>query len=204
MQGRWNKNEGYKRYGQIGHLTTIPHALHRTLRAPLNPFFSKQRIAALEPRIQAIVPRMERRLDEHARSKKPLDIELFFSAVTMDVVSEYAMGKSYGNLEMEDFNKHYHGMIPRMGGVFCLSKQLFGYQAYSNPCRRTGSAGWSQEWQASKTSGYSASWKLGAFYLFLKRLHLRNKPVILTNLRRSSTLSFRTLSFQQPIGQFDI
>ncbi len=124
MQGRWDKNQGYKRYGNLGHLATIPHALHRNLRAPLNPFFSKQRIAVLEPRIHAQIPRIERRLDEFARSGEPLDVELFFSAVTMDVASEYAMGKTYGNLDMQDFNKHYHGMIPRMGPTWNLSKQL--------------------------------------------------------------------------------
>ena len=124
MQGRWDKNQGYKRYGNLGHLATIPHALHRDQRAHLNPFFSKQRIAALEPRIQAHIPRMERRLDQFARSGDPLDVELFFSAVTMDVGSEYAMGKAYGNLDMPDFNKHYHGMIPRMGPVWNVSKQL--------------------------------------------------------------------------------
>ena len=124
MQGHWDKNQGYKRYDNLGHLTAIPHAYHRSLRAPLNPFFSKQRIAALEPRIQATIPRMQRRLDDFVRSGIPLDVELFFNAVTMDVASEYAMGKAYGNLDMADFNKHYHGMIPRMGPIWCLSKQL--------------------------------------------------------------------------------
>ena len=124
MHGRWDKNQGYKRYGSLGHLAAIPHALHRSLRAPLNPFFSKQRIAALEPRIVAQIPRMERRLDEFARSGKPLDLELFFSAVTMDVASEFAMGKAYGNLDMQDFNKHFHGMIPRMGPTWSVSKQI--------------------------------------------------------------------------------
>ncbi len=53
-----------------------------------------------------------------------MDVELVFSAFTMDVVSEYAMGKSYGNLDMEDFNKHYHGIISKMGTMWHLSKQF--------------------------------------------------------------------------------
>ena len=34
---------------------TEPHTLHKIRRAPLNPFFSKRAVAALQPRIEKIV-----------------------------------------------------------------------------------------------------------------------------------------------------
>jgi cytochrome P450 len=91
-------------------LGTIEHDLHRTRRAALNPFFSKQSIRRLEPIIQEALGKVLDRLSQHAKTGSPVQMNLLYSALTSDVINNYAFGPSESSLERPDLEagEGYH------------------------------------------------------------------------------------------------
>lgn len=104
--------------------STIGHDQHRFRRGALNPFFSKQKITALESVMQAQVEKLSKRIEEFAASGKVLPNGTAYSAFTMDVVTEYCMEKSYGNLDYEDFNQSMADCVKGIGPVWRLGKHM--------------------------------------------------------------------------------
>jgi hypothetical protein len=96
---------GYATYG--AGLGTISHDLHRTRRAALNPFFSKQSIRRLEPIFQEALWKVFERLSQHAKTGSPLHINMLYSALTSDVINNFAFGPSESSLEKPDLNEGY-------------------------------------------------------------------------------------------------
>ena len=88
-------------------LGTISHDLHRTRRAALNPFFSKQNIRRLEPIIQEALGKVLDRLSQHAKTGLPLHINMLYSALTSDVINNFAFGPSESSLDKPDLNEGY-------------------------------------------------------------------------------------------------
>ena len=126
QDGRWVKYPWWtKAFGLTDSVHgTIDHDKHRARRAALNPFFSKQKITALEPVIQEQVEKLVKRIDELAASGKVVPIGTAYSAFAMDVVTEYAMEKSYGNLDQEDFNQDMVDCGQGAGLVWRLGKHV--------------------------------------------------------------------------------
>jgi cytochrome P450 len=132
--GRWEKEPAYQRLGNpTSHFATLDHDLHRIRRAPLNPFFSKQKIAKLEPVIQRQIDKLCERIEGFATEGEDedgkqvvnvLNVRYAYAAFTMDVATEYAMAKSTGNLDHPDFNPAFQNMLRGMGPVWHLSKQI--------------------------------------------------------------------------------
>ena len=59
---------------------TAQHDLHRRRREALNPFFSKKSVQALEPMISAKKGLLCERIEEHLRSRFPINLsDLYFS-----------------------------------------------------------------------------------------------------------------------------
>lgn len=107
-----------------GHTTTDPE-LHRKRRAPLNPFFSKQNIASREPVIQNQIEKLTRRIDDFTISGDALSIGIAYCALTMDIVSEYATGKSYGSLDYPDFNQEMAACVSSIGKIWRIGKHFY-------------------------------------------------------------------------------
>ena len=105
---------------------TVPHDLHRLRRAALNPYFSKQSVARLEPVIQSCVSTLCKRLKETQNSGEPVNLGVAYSALTIDVVTEYSFGKSYGFLGKPDFGPEWPAMLQGIGQLSHLLKQ-FGW-----------------------------------------------------------------------------
>ena len=61
---------------------TSNHDLHRLRRAALNPFFSKQKVRALQPKIEHVVENLLARFEEFSETKKPLPMSDAFAALT--------------------------------------------------------------------------------------------------------------------------
>jgi hypothetical protein len=61
---------------------TASHELHRMRRAALNPFFSKQKVRALQPKIENVVENLLQRFDEFAGTGKALPLSDAFAALT--------------------------------------------------------------------------------------------------------------------------
>ena len=87
---------------------TTGHELHRLRRSALNPLFSKRSIMRLEPVIQENIDRLLRRLREFKDTQEPVNLVDAFTCLSADIIGSLAFGRSYGFLEMSDFNPRWH------------------------------------------------------------------------------------------------
>jgi cytochrome P450 len=81
--------------------------LHRLRRSAMNPFFSKASISSRFPVVQQAVKRLCERLDDCIQTGQVILTKLPFIALTNDVISLFAFGKSYGTLEEPDFGAYW-------------------------------------------------------------------------------------------------
>ena len=75
---------------------TVPHDHHRLRRGALNPFFSKQAVARLEPVIREIIDKVCARFEKCRESGEPVETGRAYAALTTDVITRYSFGTSYG------------------------------------------------------------------------------------------------------------
>lgn len=119
QEGRWDKY--YFPIAAFGSMktthATLNHDLHRMRRAALNPFFSKQKIATLEPLIENKIDQLSRRFREFASSASVLSIGTAYSALNMDIITEYTLIKGQDNVHAKDFN---YEMVEAVKGVIKL------------------------------------------------------------------------------------
>lgn len=87
---------------------TVDHELHRTRRAALSPFFSKVSVQRLEPTVQDVIDKLVIRLQSMKFSGTTVNIIDAFSALTGDVIWQYAFAKSYGLTDDPDFAPYWH------------------------------------------------------------------------------------------------
>lgn len=83
------------------------HDLHRSRRAALNPFFSKQNIRRLDPTVANVLGHIFQRLDHQIRTRQPINLSILYRAATHDIISEYAWGESGVCFGKEDLNQPY-------------------------------------------------------------------------------------------------
>lgn len=93
-------------------------------RAPLNPFFSKQAVAKLEPMINLKVEKLSARLDGFRGTKEPVNLRYVFAALTMDVVTEYAFAKCYNVLDEPEFGLAWQVAIEKVSRQSHVNKQF--------------------------------------------------------------------------------
>ena len=100
---KWDKNS--KANGSPGSIaSTVGHAQHRARRAAITQFFSKQAVNALRSIIEAKVEQLTDGIERESRQKgKVLNIGVAFTALTLDVISDYCFGQSWRCLESTDF-----------------------------------------------------------------------------------------------------
>jgi hypothetical protein len=67
---------------------TSSHELHKMRRAALNPFFSKQKCRALQPKIEKVVENLLARFEEFSETMNPLPMSDAFAALTYGKVKE--------------------------------------------------------------------------------------------------------------------
>lgn len=82
-----------------------PHDLHRLRRSAIQNFFSKAAILRLESRIQSRVQLLLQRLEYLRRQGATMQAGTLFGALTLDIITEYSFGESWGCLEAEDMNE---------------------------------------------------------------------------------------------------
>ena len=93
-----------------GLVETISHDLHKARRKPVEPFFSKRSVQALEQDIVAKVEKLIGRLSSALRSSKNGDdkaaivnLSDAMAGLTLDVISDYCFGEPTGALDMENY-----------------------------------------------------------------------------------------------------
>ena len=83
---------------------TVDHDLHRLRRKAIDEFFTKQAIAKLESLMKDKTERLCERIKDLHRADGCVNFTVAYLAVSMDVITTYALGFSYGLLERPDFN----------------------------------------------------------------------------------------------------
>ncbi|KAK2616577.1 hypothetical protein QQS21_000400 [Conoideocrella luteorostrata] len=90
---------------------TPGHDLHRLRRGALNQFFSKASVTKLEPIIHTAIEKLISQLRLHAGTGEPVSMNMAFSCMTTDIVTEYAFSKSYNFLDSPTFEPNFHRAI---------------------------------------------------------------------------------------------
>ena len=105
-------------------LTTFPHHLHKMRRDPLNPLFSKRTVNEYAGFIQSCVTKLCTRFDEFHVCQQPIELQVAYSALTLDMITLYCLGRSYGSLEKADFDPQLGRGIASGGELRLLLKQF--------------------------------------------------------------------------------
>ncbi|OJD26868.1 hypothetical protein ACJ73_01748 [Blastomyces percursus] len=136
--------ESYDRIYRDGNRYAKPHSFYNTsLRDSLNVFtrpelgtcpakqadtapppFSPKHVPELESIIQAKAEILEKRIRTRLRIVGKIDLHYAFRAISVDIITQNASGKSYGFLGREDFGKEYF-VLARQVARFVWAFQQF-------------------------------------------------------------------------------
>ena len=107
FQGKWDKDPftAHQFANPGSSVGTIDNDLHRKRRAAVLPFFSKQKIYALEPVIQSTIDTLCHKMEDYVKSGQPLNLRNAYKCFAADVVAEYCFAESGGLLEKPDFSQ---------------------------------------------------------------------------------------------------
>lgn len=105
-------------------LQTMSHDQHRVRRAALNPFFSKRAIQALEGMVVEKIERLVGRLEQTYRRGEVVNLTNATAALTMDVISSYALGADIGNLRREDWGADWLDAFRTVGLMRPMGRQF--------------------------------------------------------------------------------
>ena len=127
-----DKSEAFAgRSGRDSIFGTVQHDHHRLRRAPINPFFSKKSITAIEALIQSKVDLLCTALGEYApggsdekRAGKEVELGVAYMSLTVDVISHYAFGKSYDLLSLPGFSQLWKDVVENVMESFALVRNL--------------------------------------------------------------------------------
>ena len=112
----------------IATFSTISDELHRTRAAALAPFFSKASVYQLEPLVQSVVDQLVARLRTFQGSGSNINMVNVFTALTADVISQYAFAHSFGFMQRSDFASHWHQLMMDLSETSHLFKQIAGLE----------------------------------------------------------------------------
>ena len=109
-QGRADKYAAESaRFGTESSTFATPDArLHSMRRAALNPFFSRQRIIALEGSIRHKAKMLVDNIRKFKISGKPFNLKNAWNAFVGDVITEYSFAIDYDHLNSEGFDTNWH------------------------------------------------------------------------------------------------
>ena len=126
QDGRWEKYEwSYKAFGApYAAICTVSHDVHKRRRGAIDPLFSKAQIYASQGMLQKYVQKLSDRMDQYVTSGSVLNLGVAYNALTGDFVTEYLLGKSYGSLDMEDFNQGMVECVQGSGAIWRLTKHV--------------------------------------------------------------------------------
>ncbi|KAL4756283.1 cytochrome P450 [Aspergillus foveolatus] len=96
------------------HLLTVDHALHRKRRKPLEPFFSRMSIQALQPMLAEVALNFEQRLRALAGTGTVVRLDHACAAFSGDIIAKICLDDAAeGNrfLDHPDFAPHWYNLI---------------------------------------------------------------------------------------------
>lgn len=78
--------------------------MHRVRRAAINPFLSKRSVERLQPMLTFMVEKLCNRIKEFQESGQPMPMRQVYMCLTTDVVTLYALNRSWNHLDSPDFS----------------------------------------------------------------------------------------------------
>jgi cytochrome P450 len=103
---------------------TADHDLHRLRRSALNQFFSQRQVLRLEPVVQEKLQKLQERLALYKGTRKPVNMNHAFSALTGDIVTQYCFARDYGVLDQPDFAPDWEDVAIRFSQLVHLFNQF--------------------------------------------------------------------------------
>ena len=98
--------------------------LHRHRRALLNPFFSRKMVLSLEDVVQSSVLKLCQRFEDGLKSRSSVHLHNGFRAISIDVITEYLFGQSFGLLDSPGLGAAFFGTIRGMAPCFWVFLQF--------------------------------------------------------------------------------
>ncbi|KAK6814081.1 hypothetical protein RU639_010126 [Aspergillus parasiticus] len=97
--------------GAMAHaiFSTTDHDIHRVRRTAIAKFFSRGQVSRLEPKIHKLAQRLCDKI--LTQGKEPLDIPSAYSCFSIDVISDYCFGQSYGFLDQTSWEPNFRKPI---------------------------------------------------------------------------------------------
>lgn len=95
--------------------TTPSNEVHRRRRAALNPFFSRKMVLELEDVVHSKANTLCGLVSRKFSAGEPVDLHHAFRAVSVDVITDYAFGKSYDLLDSPDLGAHFFKLTRGLG-----------------------------------------------------------------------------------------
>lgn len=113
-------------YSTFGASTT---EVHKPRRAKLDPFFSRRNVLSLEYLVQARAETLTEIMNSKFAQNEAVDLHHAFRSISVDVISDYAFGKSYELLAREDLGKEFFELVCGLGPVWWIFQQWPALQA---------------------------------------------------------------------------
>jgi hypothetical protein len=103
---------------------TVDHKLHRIRRAAINPFFSKQAVSRLQPMLRYMIDKLCGRIDQCRASGQPMRMRQVYMCLTTDIITLYALNRSWNHLDSPDFSPFWVETIKATVGAGHFLKQF--------------------------------------------------------------------------------
>ncbi|KAH8897331.1 cytochrome P450 [Thozetella sp. PMI_491] len=135
--GRWDKYawsiDAFTAPGAA--IWTPSHEVHRARRQPLNPYFSKAKVAARQDVVNRNVDKLCARMAAVAGKGDAIDLGAATSAFSRDIAIEYIIHKQHNSLDKEDFNVLMTTVFQDSGHMWRVTKHVrwFGPAIISMP-----------------------------------------------------------------------
>ncbi|OKL59413.1 hypothetical protein UA08_05083 [Talaromyces atroroseus] len=104
---------------------TVSHDLHRIRRSALNPFFSKRAVYInAEQLIRDKLEMLCQRFSQACETQEVVRLDAAYMALTMDIITHYAFGKSYDYLAEPDFKLEWKETVVGGSASGAVIRQL--------------------------------------------------------------------------------
>lgn len=90
----------------------------------MNPFFSKQAVSRLQPMLHFMIEKLCDRIDECRKSGQPMPMALVYMCLTTDVITLYALNRSWNHLDSPDFSPFWSETVKEIVGAGHVVKQF--------------------------------------------------------------------------------
>jgi len=93
---------------------TTSNELHRVRRAALTPLFSRKAVLELEAVVQSKASKLIARVKDAISKEQPVDLHHGFRALAVDVITDYAFGNCYNQLDKDNFAADFFEMTSEL------------------------------------------------------------------------------------------